>query len=108
MRLQEEGRSPRFLIHDRDTKFTGPFDEVFRAEGMRVVLTPIRAPNANACCERWMGTVRAECLDLTLILGRRHLGMFSKLPDRPRRRLSGRVPTRQEGHLQQPAGQTLG
>lgn len=73
MVLQEEGRSPRFLIHDRDTKFTGPFDEVFRSEGMRIVLTPIRAPNANAFCERWVGTVRTECLDWTLVLGRRHL-----------------------------------
>ncbi|MDP9342128.1 MAG: integrase core domain-containing protein [Actinomycetota bacterium] len=73
MALKEEGRSPRFLIHDRDTKFTGPSDEVFRSEGMRVILTPIRAPNANAFCERWVGTLRAECLDWTLILGRRHL-----------------------------------
>jgi putative transposase len=73
MALQEEGRSPRFLIHDRDSKFTGPFDEVFRSEGLRIVLTPIRAPNANAFCERWVGTLRAECLDWTLILGRRHL-----------------------------------
>jgi transposase len=73
MALQEEGRSLRFLIHDRDTKFTGPFDEVFLSEGMRIVLTPIRAPNANAFCERWVGTVRAECLDWTLVLGRRHL-----------------------------------
>jgi len=71
--LQEEGRSPRFLIHDRDTKFTGPFDEVFRSEGIRILLTPIRAPNANAFCERRVGTLRAECLDWTLILGRRHL-----------------------------------
>jgi transposase InsO family protein len=73
MALQEEGRSPRFLIHDRDTKFTASFDEVFRSEGTRIVLTPIRAPNANAFCERWVGTVRAECLDWTLIFGRRHL-----------------------------------
>ena len=71
--LQEEGRSPRFLIHDRDTKFTGQFDEVFRSGGMRIVLTPIRAPNANAFCERLIETLRAECLDWTLILGRRHL-----------------------------------
>jgi hypothetical protein len=71
--LQEEGRSPRFLIHDRDTKFTGPFDVVFRSEGMRIVRTPIRAPNANGVCERWVGTLRAGCLDWTLILGRRHL-----------------------------------
>ncbi|MDP9343172.1 MAG: integrase core domain-containing protein [Actinomycetota bacterium] len=73
MALQEDGRSPKFLIHDRDTKFSGPFDEVFRSEGIRIVRTPIRAPNANALCERWVGTVRAECLDWTLFLGRRHL-----------------------------------
>ena len=73
MAFREEGRSPRVLIHDRDTKFTGAFDEVFRSEGMRIVLTPIRAPNANAFCERWVGTLRAECLDWTIIPGRRHL-----------------------------------
>jgi len=62
-----------FLIHDRDSKFTDPFEEVFRSGGMRIVLTPIRAPNANAFCERWVGTLRAECLDWTLVFGRRHL-----------------------------------
>jgi putative transposase len=62
MALQDEGRSPTFLIHDRDSKFSGPFDEVLRSEGMSIVLTPIRAPNANAFCERWVGTLRAECL----------------------------------------------
>jgi putative transposase len=73
MALQDEGGSPRFLIHDRETKFSGPFDDVFRSEGMSILLTPIRAPNANAFSERWVGTLRAECLDWTLILGRRHL-----------------------------------
>jgi putative transposase len=62
-----------FLIHDRDGKFSGPFDEVFRTEGMRLINTPFRAPNANAFAERWVATVRAECLDWVLILGRRHL-----------------------------------
>jgi transposase InsO family protein len=73
MARRDEGRSLRFLIHDRDTKFSGSFDEVFRSEGVKAVLTPIRAPNANAFCERWVSTLRAECLDWTLILGRRHL-----------------------------------
>jgi putative transposase len=73
MALRDEGRSLRFLIHDRDTKFSGSFDEVFRSEGVKAILTPIRAPNANAFCERWVSTVRAECLDWTIVLGRRHL-----------------------------------
>src|SRR5439155_16126333 len=63
----------RLLIHDRDTKFGGGFDEVFRSEGMKVIRRPVRAPNANAYAERWVRTVRADCLDRILILGRRHL-----------------------------------
>jgi transposase InsO family protein len=73
MAFQEEGRSPRFLIHDRDAKYTGPFDEVFRTKGVSIVRTPIRAPKANAFAERWVGTVRTECLDWMLVLGRRQL-----------------------------------
>ena len=63
----------RFLIHDRDSKFTASFDEVFRSEGIRVVPTPVCAPKANAYAERFVRTVRTECLDWLLILGRRHL-----------------------------------
>jgi putative transposase len=63
----------RFLVHDRDTKFSHAFDEVFRTEGMRVIRTPIKAPNANAQAERWVRTLRADCLDRILILGRSHL-----------------------------------
>src|SRR5665811_1482299 len=57
----------RFLIRDRDTKFCRGFDEVVRSEGARVIRTPIRAPNANAHAERVIETMRAECLDWTLI-----------------------------------------
>jgi putative transposase len=63
----------RFLIHDRDCKFTSAFDEVFRSEGIRVVHTPVQAPQANAYAERFVRTVRNECLDWLLIIGRRHL-----------------------------------
>ena len=62
----------RFLLHDRDSKFSAAFDAVFTGEGIRIVRTPVRAPNANAHVERWIGSVRRECLDRLLIIGRRH------------------------------------
>jgi len=77
--LHERAEPLRFLIHDRDSKFCGPFDEVFAAEGLQVVRTPVRAPRANAFCERWIRTVRTECLDWLLIFSRRHLERVLKI-----------------------------
>ena len=71
--LAERSQPVRFLIRDRDSKFSAAFDEVFRTEGARVIRTPVRAPNANAYAERWVRTVREECLDWLLIVSRRQL-----------------------------------
>ena len=71
--LEDADRRFRFLIHDRDTKFTAPFDEVFKAIGISAIRTPVRSPKANAFAERWVRTVREDCLDHLLIYSRRHL-----------------------------------
>lgn len=63
----------RFLIRDRDRQFTDSFDAVFEAQGARIIQTPIQAPEANGIAERFVRTVRSECLDWLLIGGAWHL-----------------------------------
>jgi transposase InsO family protein len=71
--LPERPAPIRFLIRDRDSKFTRDFDAVFRSEGIEIIRTPVRAPKANAIAERFVRTVRSECLDWLLIVNRQHL-----------------------------------
>jgi transposase InsO family protein len=96
--LGDQGRQVRFLLRDRDAKFTHSFDDVFRSEGAEVLRTPVQAPNANAYAERWIGTIRAECLDWLLIVGRGHLEQVLRVyaahynTHRPHRALELRPP----------------
>lgn len=71
--LEEAGRRFWFLVRDRDTKFTTSFDAVFDSIGITAIRTPVRSPTANAFAERWVRTVREECLDHLLVYSRRHL-----------------------------------
>jgi putative transposase len=73
MLLDDRALPVRFLIRDRDAKFSARFDDVLRTEGVEIIRTPIRSPKANAVAERWVKSVRTECLDWLLITGRRHL-----------------------------------
>jgi putative transposase len=98
MDVEDQDLAVRFLLRDHDAKFTRSFDEVFRTEGAQVIRTPIRAPKANAYAERWVQTARAECLDWTLVLGRRHLVRLLRVyvrhynQQRPHRGLALAVP----------------
>jgi len=103
MDLDDRSQRPRFLIHDRDTKFSRAFDGIFQSEGISIIRTPIRAPNANAYAERWVGSVRRERLDRLLIFGRRQLEQVLRVyarhfnQQRPHRALELRPPDHGRG-----------
>ena len=71
--LDDQARGLKFLIRDRDARFTAAFDAVFTSAAARIIRTPVRAPRANAIAERWISSARRECLDRMLITGERHL-----------------------------------
>ena len=99
----------RFLIYDRDSKFTKAFDEVFRSEAIRTIRTPVRAPRANAFSGRWIGSIRRECLDRLPVLNRRHLERVLAAyvchynAHRPHRSLGQRPPDAQEQPPRRPS-----
>ena len=96
--LARRANAARFLIRDRDAKFTGSFDEVFRSEGIRIIRTPVQASRANAFAERFLGTIRRECLDRMLVFNRRqHEAVLAEFVDhynshRPHRALGQAAP----------------
>jgi hypothetical protein len=104
MNLDDQAEGLKFLIRDRDTKFTAAFDAVFTSAAVRIIRTPVRAPRANAIAERWIASARRECLDRMLIIGERHLQLvLSEYADhynghRPHRTLCQSPPAGRE-HL---------
>ena len=83
MNLEDHADGLKLLIRDRDAKFTGAFDAVFTAAGVRIITTPVQAPRANAIAERWIGSARRECLDRMLITGQRHRRSLQQPPAAP-------------------------
>jgi len=105
MDLGERAGQFKFLIRDRDSKFTAAFDGVFAGNGTGVIKTSARSPRANAYAERFVGTLRRECLDHVLILGERHLrsvlAEFARHYNghRPHQALQQEPPLREPGHV---------
>jgi putative transposase len=94
--LDDQATAFRLLLGDRDTKFSRAFDNVWRSTGAEIIGAPVRAPNPNAVAERWVGSVRRECLDQLLLVGCRQLagvlGVYVEHDNRHR-------PHRSLGHM---------
>ena len=105
MDLGDRAGQFRFLVRDRDSKFTAAFDEVFAGNGTRVIKAPVRSPRANSYAERFVGTLRRECLDHVLILGEQHLrevlAEYARHYNRhrPHQGLQQEPPLRDPGHV---------
>ena len=112
MQLDDEDARVRFLVRDRASK-QPEFDEGFRSEGIQVIKAPLRAPKARAHTERWVGSVRRECLDRILILGRHHLqhvlATYARhdTEHQPRRSLGQRPPLRPDPSTGKPIGEVI-
>ena len=104
------GKGPKYLLHDRDSKYASHFSAVATGSGIKELRTPYRAPRANGVCERYMGSLRRECLNHTLILNDRHLmrvvreytNYFNQ--ERPHQGIRQQIPK----HYDQPASSPTG
>ena len=109
MSLDDRAPPVRFLIHDRDAKFTARFDNVLGTEGVEIIRSPIQSPKANAVAARWVKTVRTECLDWLLTTGRRHLNDILRIyvehynRARPHRGLDLTIPDSPSPAINEPA-----
>ena len=97
------GQHPNYLIHDRESKFGSRFSAFAAHSGIKIIITPYRTPQANAFCERFMGSLKRECLDHSLVLHNRHLKrLVSEYrvyfnEERPHQGIQQRIPNRPEG-----------
>jgi putative transposase len=114
MTLAQREQPVHVLVRDRDSKFTRGFDEVFRTEGIRLIQTPVRAPRAKAHAERWLGSLRRECLDRMLIVGHRQLEQVVRAyishhnRHRPHRSLEQRPPLAKPPPAERPPPNEIG